>query len=88
MNRFYTIVQVRDKDNQPKDIIKFIANILGIIPEELLNDMGYDNWFEFVMSSPSDIVVARKLNDILKEEDLSLRVGGSSSGIRFQRSIF
>lgn len=88
MNRYFTIVQVRDKHNAPKDVIKYVASILGARPEELLYDMGYDDWFDFVTAGPSDIVVARKLNDILKTEDLNLRIGGGGIGIRPERSIF
>lgn len=88
MNRYYTIVQVRNKYNKPKDIIKYVASVIGAYPEELLNDMGYNGWFDFAIESPSDVVVARKLNDILKKEDLNLRIGGGELGIRPERSIF
>ena len=88
MKRFYTIVQVRDKNRTPKDVIKYVASIIGAMPEEILNDMGYDNWFDYAVISPSDIVVARKLNDILKDADLNLRIGGGGIGIHPERSIF
>lgn len=88
MKRFYTIIQVRDKNRTPKDVIKYVASILGAMPEEILEDMGYDNWFDYAVVSPSDIVVARKLNDILKDADFNLRIGGGGIGIRPERSIF
>lgn len=88
MKRFYTIIQVRDKTRTPKDVIKYVASIIGAMPEEILEDMGYDNWFDYAVVSPSDIVVARKLNDILKDADLNLRIGGGEIGIRPEGSIF
>ena len=88
MKRFYTIIQVRDKNRTPKDVIKYVAIIIGAMPEEILEDMGYNNWFNYAVVSPSDIVVARKLNDILKDADLNLRIGGGGIGIRPERSIF
>ena len=88
MKRFYTIVQVRDKNRTPKDVIKYVASILGAMPEEILYDMGYEDWFDYMSTAPSDIVVARKLNDILKDQDLNLRIGGGGIGIRPERSIF
>lgn len=88
MKRYFTIVQVRDKKNTPMDVIKYVASILGAHPEELLNDMGYEDWFDYRVTGPSDVVVARKLNDILKTEDLNLRIGGGEIGIRSERSIF
>ena len=88
MKRFYTIIQVRDKNRTPKDVIKYVASIIGAMPEEILEDMGYDNWLDYAVVLPSDIVVARKLNDILKDVDLNLRIGGGGIGIRPERSIF
>ena len=84
MNRFFTIIQVHNKH----ETIKYVASILGAYPEDLLEDMGYSDWYDFNDQRPSSIVVARKLNDILKEADLNLRIGGSSVGIRAKRSIF
>ena len=88
MNRYFTIIPVRDKKNTPMDTIKYVASVLGAYPEEILDDMGYEDWLDYRLAAPSDIVVARKLNDILKMEDLDFRIGGGGIGIRPERSIF
>lgn len=88
MKRYYTIIQISDKTRRPIDTIKYIASLYGACTDELLNEMGYDNAFDMYQQSPSHVVLARKLNDILKSIYSNIRIGGGENAISIKGSIF
>lgn len=88
MKRYYTIIQISDKTRRPIDTIKYIANLYGVYVDELLNEMGYKDPFDMYQQEPSHVVLARKLNDILKSIDSNIRIGGGENAVSIKGSIF
>ena len=50
--------------------------------------MDYEDPFDMFQQAPSHVVLARKLNDILKSIDSNIRIGGGENAVSIKGSIF
>lgn len=90
MYKYYTIRPIHTSKYSIRDTIIFVANMIGATDKEILDEMGYDSWFDYYTSDHATVhIIARKLNDICKEYDLRTRIGGpTNNGVSTKRSIF
>lgn len=89
MYKYFTIRPIHTPKYSTKDTIIFVANMIGATDEEILDEMGYDGWFDYHTSDYATVpIITRKLNDICREYDLRTRIGGPvNNGISTKRSI-
>ena len=85
MTRYYTIRTLYTNEYTLADTIEFIANATGKTSWDILNMMGYNGMFGLRMSEHTDVVIARKLNDICKRYKLQTRVSEPKTADRLDR---